>query len=126
MTGGWRADSPTRAEVTPVPDHQPGLFDRPAPEVPAETDPPWWFDGATFDYALDGHRLSGQLQKVWGRMIDGRWRTLAELSAALEYPEASLSARLRDLRKERFGSHTVHRRRRMGHVGLWEYRLEPR
>jgi hypothetical protein len=37
------------------------------------------------------------------------------------FPEASISARLRDFRKEQFGKHVVERRRRS--QGQWEYRL---
>ena len=84
------------------------------------------FDGKTFDQALDGKRLTGQLHKVFHYMSeDVVWKSLREISDALGYPEASISARLRDLRKKRFGSHQVDRRRRQGKEGLWEYRLVP-
>ena len=39
-------------------------------------------------------------------------------------PEASVSARLRDLRKKRFGSHII--TRRYVSDGLWQYRWEGR
>jgi hypothetical protein len=57
-------------------------------------------------------------------MLPGGWWTLPQLAAATGYPEASISARIRDLRKPKFGGHTVERR----HVskGLWEYRLCPK
>jgi hypothetical protein len=58
-------------------------------------------------------------------MNDGQWRTLAEIEEITEDPQASISARLRDLRKERFGEHEVARRRRgSGQRGLFEYRIE--
>jgi hypothetical protein len=79
------------------------------------------FDGQTFEQARDGARLSGQLTAVRAIMADGIWRSLPELRARTGYPEASISARLRDLRKPRFGGHTVERRR--GGPGLFEYRL---
>jgi len=79
------------------------------------------FDGATFDQDKDGPRLHRQLETVKAWMLDGRWRTLAEINFATDVPEASVSARLRDLRKEKFGSYTVERRRRS--VGLHEYRV---
>jgi len=79
------------------------------------------FDGETYDHKQDRTRLFKQLQAVLATMIDGEWHTLGDLEAKLNYPQASISARLRDLRKCRFGSHTVERRRVTG--GLFEYRL---
>lgn len=82
---------------------------------------PFDFDGDTFDPERDGVRLTKQWKDIWNLMSDGRWRTLWEISRATGHPEASVSARLRDFRKYRFGSHTVER----SHVaeGLWTYRL---
>lgn len=89
-------------------------------------------DGATYEPALDYERLNGQQERVARVMADGRWRTLGEIQAEIEArfdthdPQASLSARLRDLRKPKFGGHTVDRRRRgEGKRGLFEYRLLP-
>jgi hypothetical protein len=81
------------------------------------------FDGATFDVAEDGDRLRAQLQRVKRLMGDHAWRTLAEIEAATGYPQASVSARLRDLRKSKFGGLTVERRRVDGARGLFEYRV---
>ena len=83
-----------------------------------------WFDGATFDLPSDGARLKSQLVAVYRLMFDGQWRTLREIADALGgQPEASVSARLRDLRKDRFGGFSVERRRRGEGRGLFEYRL---
>jgi hypothetical protein len=79
------------------------------------------FDGSTYDHNRDGERLTGQLQRVFAAMSDGNWRTLAELSGLAGGTEAAVSARLRDLRKERFGGHTVEREYVAD--GLWRYRL---
>lgn len=82
------------------------------------------FDGVTFDAHADGPRLNRQLSAVRDLMRDGEWRTLAEIACALGIPEASASARLRDLRKPRFGSNDVQRRRRgVVTAGCWEYRV---
>jgi hypothetical protein len=81
------------------------------------------FDGATYDKAKDGSRLRIQLQKVKHLMLDGKWRTLAEIAAFVGSPEASVSARLRDLRKNKFGAYTVERRRVPTERGLHEYRV---
>lgn len=88
---------------------QPDLFDRPR------------FDGATYDANRDGERLGGQLNAVYRLMHDGRWRTLAEIAKHVDGSEPGVSARLRDLRKSRFGSHEVERE--FVANGVWKYRL---
>lgn len=91
------------------------LFDRP-------TQPR--FDGPAYEPKHDHARLTGQIEKIFNLMKDGKWRTLGEIEAATHEPAASISAQLRHLRKARFGAHTVDKRRR-GEPGrgLWEYRL---
>jgi hypothetical protein len=79
------------------------------------------FDGDTFDPERDGVRLTKQHRDVWRYMQDERWHTLSAVSHGTGHPEASVSARLRDLRKRRFGGHTVERRY-VTH-GIWAYRL---
>jgi hypothetical protein len=82
------------------------------------------FDGETYAPAFDHERLRGQAHRVYLLMADGSWRTLAEIAAVTGDPEASISARLRDFRKQRFGDHSVERQRRGEAIrGLWEYRL---
>lgn len=92
---------------------------RAAPEFRAA---PMRFDGETYEPEKDRDRLTGQLERVARVMGSGRWMTLRALSEAAAAPEASVSARLRDMRKPRFGGHTVERRRVDG-GGEWEYRL---
>lgn len=82
---------------------------------------PSLFDGETYDPALDEDRLASLLGRVWAAMAKGGWWTLTRLRDQCGGSEASVSARIRDLRKRRFGSHFVERRRVVG--GLWEYRL---
>lgn len=67
------------------------------------------FDGATYDHSRDSARLGDQMLAVLSIMSDGQWRTLADLASQAHAPEASVSARLRDLRKPRFGGYTVNR-----------------
>ena len=81
------------------------------------------FDGETYEPKRDKARLQGQMREVFNLMIDGEWRTLNEISQETGAPEASVSARLRDLRKDKFGGHTVQRRRVAG--GLYQYSLIP-
>lgn len=88
------------------------------------------FGGETYDEERDGARLKGQLLATYQVMSDGQERTLVELAAAVRKltgkraSEASVSARLRDLRKDKYGGHNVEHRNAGG--GLWYYRLEVR
>lgn len=81
------------------------------------------FDGKTFYPAIDGVRLTTQLTAVFDFMSDGMWRTLKQISSEVGSPESSISARLRDLRKPRFGQYTVDRRRMSEGAGTYEYRI---
>ncbi len=82
------------------------------------------FDGDTYEVEYDFDRLTTQLARTFNVITDGRWRTLGEISELVEAPEASVSARLRDLRKQKFGGYTVDRRPRGDRErGLYEYRL---
>jgi RIO-like serine/threonine protein kinase len=78
------------------------------------------FGGETFDEAKDGHRLRRQLDAVRSLMADGNWRTLDRIATVTEFPEASVSARLRQLRHEGL---VVERRRVTTTAGTWEYRV---
>lgn len=85
---------------------------------------PFRFNGPTYDAHVDRVRLTGQVERIFTLMRDGTFRTLPEIAAATKDPEASISAQLRHLRKERFGGHTIEKRRRGADTsGLWEYRL---
>lgn len=82
------------------------------------------FGGKTFDEDRDGDRLRKQFNDVWMLMADGRYRTLEQISRSTGHPEASVSARLRDFRKAKFGGHDVD----LQYVGdgIWEYKLTVR
>lgn len=80
----------------------------------------WDFDGHTYDAERDHDRLRAQLNRVQAAMFDGDWHTLADIAERTGDPEASVSARLRDLRKTKFGSHVIDRQ--YVSRGLWEYR----
>jgi hypothetical protein len=82
------------------------------------------FNGPVYDPAFDQERLTKQIGKVYDFMISGSWHTLSEISLAIGEPEASISAQLRHLRKERFGAYIVNRRPRGDRShGLFEYQL---
>ena len=84
------------------------------------------FGGATFSEEHDGSRLRAQLDRVRAFMLcSPAWFRLQTIASCLGYPEASISARLRDLRKAKFGGYRVERRRVPGGHGLHEYRVLP-
>ena len=80
--------------------------------------------GPAYDENIDGERVSKQHHRIRNYMLGCSWMTLAEIAHALDYPEASISAQLRHLRKERFGGYLVDKRRRPMDTGAqWEYRV---
>jgi len=79
------------------------------------------FDGADYNPERDGARLSKQLQKIYDLMKEGRWWTLRELEDATNYPQASISASIRNFRKDKFGGHTVEREYVTN--GIYKYKL---
>ena len=71
----------------------------------------------------DRKRLGKQLEAVRTYMLFMGWQTLGELERAFQgkYPQASLSARLRDLR--RLGYAVERRPRKNAARGVFEYRV---
>jgi hypothetical protein len=84
-----------------------------------------YFNGSDYQPQLDFNRLNGQMNRIRNLMLDGQWRTLSEIQAITGDPAASVSAQLRHLRKPRFGSYIVTKRRRgEPSIGLFEYRVQ--
>lgn len=82
------------------------------------------FNGSDYIPLFDDERLTGQIKRVYSIMIDGVWRTLSDIEKLTSDPQASISAQLRNLRKPRFGSHTLNKRNRGEREnGLFEYQL---
>lgn len=79
------------------------------------------FDGPEYEPGRDAVRLGAQIKRVFDAMKDGQWRTLERIGEITGDPVASVSAQLRHLRKEKYGSHDVKRRHAGG--GLFEYQL---
>jgi len=79
------------------------------------------FDGADYVPERDGVRLSRQLQRIYELMKEGRWWTLRELEEETSYPQASISASIRNFRKDKFGGHTVEREYVTN--GIYKYKL---
>lgn len=78
------------------------------------------FGGETYEPELDEVRLTRLLDRVRDLMSDGHWRMLSNIQAYCGGSEASVSARLRDLRKEGL---RVERMRIQGKNGVWIYRV---
>lgn len=86
------------------------------------------FDGRTYLPERDGKRLKSQLEAVRHVMSDGRWRTYADIHRELSLlgiraTETSISARMRDLRKPKFGAYEVQSQCIDRDSGLWAYRM---
>lgn len=80
------------------------------------------------DDAARQARLGNQYAAIFQLMSDGGWRSLDQISQAVQRdygvrcPPASVSAQLRHMRKGKFGGHVVDKR----HVahGLYLYQLK--
>ena len=82
--------------------------------------------GPAYNEVIDGQRIKHQLEIIRDWMLShSLWKTLAEIEQVTDYPQASISAQLRHLRKPRFGNYIVEKRRRSG-GGTWEYRVRVR
>lgn len=81
--------------------------------------------GPDYDEAIDGPRIHTQMDRIrdWMLAIYPVWKTLAEIENVLKFPQASISAQLRHLRKKKFGGYVVEKQRRQADKGTWEYRI---
>jgi hypothetical protein len=87
--------------------------------------PPFHFGGETYVPSLDRERLGEQFCRVVDTMSDCQWRSLREIARITDDPEASISARLRDVRKH-WGTDAMESRRVPGidgRRGCWHYRV---
>ena len=80
------------------------------------------FDGITYSEVLDGPRLTSQLFRTKKLMADGKWRSLPAIAKVVGGSESAISARLRDLRKARWGGFNVECVRLTG--GTFMYRIK--
>lgn len=82
------------------------------------------FDGTTYEAEHDEGRLMSQIARVFWLMRDGKPRTLEEIQTITGGELTSISARLRDLRKSKYGGFIVKRQPRgERRHGLFEYTL---
>ncbi len=63
------------------------------------------------------------VEQVFDFMADGRWHALTEVASKTGLPVQSVSARLRDLRKPRFGRFTVDRMKMWGKPTVYVYKV---
>ena len=89
---------------------------------PLKPPPTVAFDGATYSSERDYKRLERLIDRVFAHMSDRQWHTIPEIHEACGGSQTSVSARLRDLRKEQRGGFTVETEH--VHDGLWRYRLK--
>ena len=92
------------------------------------------FRGPGYSADLDRKRLSTQIERLRMYMLGAGWRTVTEIRSALEekfaptiFPENSIAAQLRNLRKSPYCYKLEKRRRGRDHAahcaGIWEFHL---
>ena len=82
------------------------------------------FDGKFCDIPKDHLRLSRQFERVRDYMSDHQFHSVQEVAQALNIPENSASAQIRNLRKARFGARVIETQR-CTDTGLFKYRMKP-
>ena len=80
------------------------------------SDPDLFFYRRVGDIEIADTPRDRQRDRVWAALREGQWWTLEELARRTGDPEASISARIRDLRK----TYMIHKERLPS--GLWRYR----
>jgi hypothetical protein len=106
----------------------PGVKSNGKPPAPGGVD----FDGETYDPLRDYARLNRQMRDVWDTLVGvgPDWISLFQIRDTIYaynkhfHSVQGISARLRDLRKPKYGRWDVERKP-SGTRGLWLYRLEP-
>ena len=83
------------------------------------------FDGSDYLPSRDDKRLSRQIDRVYACMKDQKWRSLQQIAQITKSPEASVSAQLRHLKKDKFAAEFGKLDVKKNHLGngLHEYWL---
>jgi len=86
------------------------------------------FTGSDYDKGRDQSRLQTQLECIESVVIDGQWRDITQLTAILrsiyphvQFPENSVQAQLRNLRKTK--QYIVEKRNVSEKGACWQYRV---
>lgn len=82
---------------------QQDLFEHREEPIVPRAEPGAQFDGATYNPKNDRVRLSGQLRTMWNIIVDLEVHSVREIGERTGFPEPSISAQFRNLRKEKFG-----------------------
>lgn len=82
------------------------------------------FDGDDYVHQRDSKRLKTQLEQIESYIEGKGYLTLQEIADATGFAQTSVSAQLRNLRKERFGSRKIDRKYISN--GLYSYKLMPK
>lgn len=81
------------------------------------------FDGSEYNPGRDDARLGNQLCDIFNLMSDGRWRTIQVIARRLNYPENSVQAQLRHLRKAKHGAWIVTKKKNRERSNLFYYQM---
>ena len=87
-----------------------------------------YFDGDFFDFEIDHSRLTKQMGFIFLVILDGRFKSVIKIQEEIldrfykQCAQTSISAILRDFRKQKWGEHTVNTRR-VKETGLFEYQF---
>jgi len=85
------------------------------------TDLPPVFHGDDYQKPRDHTRLKNQLETILDLLKKGSWYSLPQLSEMTGYMTSSISAQIRNARKERNGGYTIEKK--YIENGLYLYRL---
>lgn len=78
------------------------------------------FDGDDYQPDRDKPRLAKQIKDVLWCLEDGKWHSVAQISARTGHPITSVSAQIRNLRKKKMGGYNIERAYRGN--GLYVFR----
>lgn len=79
--------------------------------------------GPSYDEKIDGERIGKQIETIRDYMLKSSWKTLNEIAKKTGYPETSISANLRHLRKREHGAYDVQKERKKELKGTYVYRV---
>ena len=83
-----------------------------------------YFNGSDYVPSYDQKRLTKQIYIIKDLMLKSGFVTLQDIENVTGFPQASISAQLRNLKKERFGGYILEKRRTENkESGTFEYKL---
>lgn len=88
--------------------------------------------GSHYNPSTDKKPLASQMERVRVALNAGGWKTVDEIQGYIKMfydahdPATSISAQIRNLRKEKNGGYKIITRARAGHNRLYEFCIKPR